>query len=216
MNEFALFRRFKDKAQADELAEELINNGIEYELIDDSPTMDITFTGNAHYQSEIQLMIKQSDFAKANKILDDKADELLMSITKDHYLFEFTNEELYEILTKPDEWSPLDYKLTQQILRDRGQVINDDLLRSLQEKRISELSKPEKHQTAWIIIGYILSTFGGLLGIFIGWSIWTMKKTLPDGEKLHIYSERDRRHGERIFVIGIIVLLINIWKLLSD
>jgi hypothetical protein len=210
MNEFAIFRRFKDKALADELAEELINNGIECQLIDDSPDVDITFTGNVSFQSETQLMIKQSDFAKANKILDDKADELLLSITKDHYLFEFTNEELLEILTKPDEWSTLDYKLSQQILRDRGQAIDEDYLKSLKEKRISKLSVPEKPQTVWIILGYIFSALGGLLGIFIGWSIWTMKKTLPDGEKLYIYSERDRRHGERIFVIGIIVLFSTI------
>lgn len=215
MNEFALFKKFNNVEQANELANELKNKGIECQLVDDSPPVDITFTGNSVLQSETQLMIKQSDFEKANKVLDDIADELLVNINKDHYLFEFTNEELYEILTKSDEWNSFDYKLAQRILKERGQDINENLLKSLKQDRIAELSKPDKGQGAWIILGYIFSLLGGFLGLIIGWFLWTMKKTLPTGEKIYIYSENDRKHGKRIFIIGLIilpiVLLIKIW-----
>lgn len=137
--------------------------------------------------------------------MDKSADELLKSMNKDHYLFEFPNEELYEILTKPDEWNSFDYKLAQLILKDRDQDINEDFFHSLKKKRIAELSKPDKGQDFWIISGYIFSLLGGFLGILIGWFLWTMKKTLPNGEKVYIYSDPDRRHGRRIFTIGIVV-----------
>ncbi len=215
MREFAIFKRFNNIEQANELVDELRHNGIECELIDDSPPVDITFTGNLTLQNEFQLMIRQSDFDKANNLLEDKALELLSNVNNDHYLFEFTNDELYEILAKPDEWNSFDYKLAQKILIDRGQNINDDLLKSLKQERLSELSKPDKGQGFWIIIGYISSLLGGFLGLIIGWFLMTMKKTLPNGEKVYVYSENDRKHGKRIFIIGLIIaplaFLITIW-----
>src|SRR5659263_763222 len=102
MDEFVMFKRFIDAEQAKKLAEELTKKGIECQLIDDSLSKEITFSNNS------ELLIKQSDFEKANKILDERADELLderadellVNINKEHYLFEFTNDELYDILTK--------------------------------------------------------------------------------------------------------------------
>jgi hypothetical protein len=205
MNDFKIFKRFNDNEQAIELAEEFRKNGIECQLINDSPAVDITFTGNSTFQKETQLLIRQSDFEKANKIQEDQADEILLNINKDHYLFEFTNEELHEILEKPDEWNPIDYKLAQKLLKERGQEVNENLLKSLKQERINELSKPEKGQGSWIIIGYIFSLLGGFLGILIGWFLWTLMKTLPTGEKIYLYSENDRKHGKRIFIIGMIV-----------
>ena len=131
MNEFALFMKFNNLIHANELANEFGNNGIECHLINNSPAIDITFSANTAQQNEFQLMVKQSDFEKANNLLNDKAEQLLKDINKDHYLFEFTDEELYEILLKPDEWNAFDYKLALIILRDRDQIINDDLLKSL-------------------------------------------------------------------------------------
>jgi len=138
-------------------------------------------------------------------IQDDNADEILMNLNRGHYLFEFTNEELYEILEKPDEWNYIDYKLAQKILKERGKDINENLLASLKEERVTELSKPERRYSFWIIVGYISSLLGGLLGLAIGWILWTMKKTLPNGERIYVYSESDRRHGKIMFMIGIII-----------
>ena len=199
MDEFVMFKRFIDAEQTKELAEELTKKGIECQLIDDTLSKEITFSNNS------ELMIRQSDFEKANKILDERADELLVNINKEYYLFEFTNDELYDILTKPDAWNSLDYKLAQQILKDRGQKIDEDLLKSLKQARITELSKPNKGQALWIIVGYIFSFTISIFGIIIGWYLWKMKKTLPSGEKIYVYSENDRRHGKWIFFIGIIL-----------
>lgn len=200
-----MFKRFIDAGQAKELAEDLENKGIECQLMDNSLSAEITFSSN------IEVMIRQSDFEKANKILDEKAEILLVDINKEHYLFDFTNDELYDILSKPDAWNPLDYKLAQQILNDRGQVVNEDLLKTLKLARLAELYKPDKGQTLWIIVGYIFSFTISIIGLIIGWYLWKTKKTLPGGEKIYVYSKNDRIHGQLIFLIGIIFLLIAIF-----
>lgn len=205
MDEFVMFRRFIDAGKAKELAEELGNKGIECQLIDNSLSAEITFSSN------IEVMIRQSDFEKANKILDEKADVLLMDINKEHYLFQFTNDELYDILSKPDEWNPLDYKLAQRILNDRGQDVKSDLLMSLKQARLAGLSKPIKGQTFWIIVGYVFSFTISFVGLIIGWFLWKTKKTLPGGEKIYVYTENNRIHGQLIFLIGIIFWLIAIF-----
>lgn len=199
MDEFVMFKRFIDAEQAKELAEELTKKGIECQIIDNSLSKEITFSNNS------ELMIRQSEFEKANKLMDEKAEELLVNINKQHYLFEFTNDELYDILTKPDTWNAIDFKLAQQILKDRGQDINEDLLKSLKQARVAELSKPNKGQALWIIVGYIFSFTISIIGLIIGWYLWKMKKTLPSGEKIYVYSDNDRIHGKWIFFIGIIL-----------
>ena len=207
MNDFAIFRRFNNAEQALEMAEELGNYQIEYQLIDDSPSVDITFTGNTDLQKETQLMIRQSDFEKAENILEEKAVAQLNDIASDYYLLDFTNEELNEIIEKPDEWNSFDYKLAQKLLKDRGLVVDDNYLKTLKEQRILELSKPENDQEGWIVFAYIVSLLGGMLGVLIGWYLWTMKKTLPNGQKIYAYSPKDRWHGKRIFLLGIILFL---------
>jgi hypothetical protein len=199
---YAVFKIFTDVDQAEELAVDLKKNKIDCRLVDNSPPVDITFTGNT-LDNEVQVLIKQSDFVTARKVLEEQAEQLLGQIDKDYYLFEFTNEELFEILLKPDEWCALDYRLARKILNERGKDINDDLINSLRKQRLDDLAKPEQGQKPWIVIGYMFSIIGGLIGVFIGWYLQNYKKTLPDGRKVYAFSDSDRKNGKYIFSIGI-------------
>ena len=73
------------------------------------------------------------------------------------------------------------------------------------EQRLEERAQPAENQKQWIIAGYIFACLGGLLGIIIGYYLWTSKKTLPNGQKVPSYTESDRKHGKYIFYIGLIV-----------
>ncbi len=205
-NTFSIFKRFKTAEQAKELASVLKNNDIETQIINNSPPVDITFSGNT-LQNEFQLKIKQIDFEKATLILEDEAETILDEIDKTHYLFDFTNEELYDILIKPDEWGAIDRKLAQKILNDRGKSVDDDLISSLKKQRIEDLSKPEESQKTWIYMGYFTAVIGGLIGLFIGWHLLSFKKTLPNGEKVYAYNNNDRKQGRKILYIGIICFI---------
>jgi hypothetical protein len=201
---YSIFKKFPTLEQANELKELLKENGVESLVADNIPPVDVTFSGNT-LQNEFEVRIKQSDFKKAEEILEKNVGNLIDQIDKDYYLFEFTDEELYEILLKSDEWNAFDYTLAQKILKQRGKSVNKELLNSLKNERIKDLAKPEENQRPWIIAGYIFSLLGGFLGLIIGYFLWTSKKTLPNGQKVYSYSANDRKHGKYIFYIGLII-----------
>jgi len=201
---YSIFRKFPTLEQANELKGLLKEKGIESLLADNVPPVDVTFSGNT-LQNEIEIRIKQSDFKKAEEILEKNAEDLINEIDKNYYLFDFSDEELYEILLKSDEWNEFDYALAQKILKQRGKSISKELLNSMKNERLKDLAKPEGNQKPWIIGGYVFSFLGGFLGLIIGYFLWTSKKTLPNGQKVYSYSENDRKHGKYIFYLGLII-----------
>lgn len=204
-NDYSIFRKFPSLEQANELKELLESHNIKSVLGDNVPPVDVTFSGSTLLH-EYEVRIDQTDFEQAEKILEKNAENILDEIDPDYYLFDFTNEELYEILLKSDEWNSFDYTLAQKILSERGKPIDNDLLSSLKKERLNQLAQPEGNQKPWIIAGYFFSLMGGLLGLIIGYSLWTAKKTLPNGEKVYSYSTNDRKHGKYIFYLGLIVV----------
>ena len=132
------------------------------------------------------------------------------SVDKDYYLFNFTDLELMEVITKRDEWGHLDFILAQKILKERGKEIKPEVVELLKKQRLEELAKPEENQKAWIYAGYITAVLGGFLGIFIGWHLSTYKKTLPNGDRVYGHSQSDRKHGNRILIIGVICFFVGL------
>lgn len=202
--EYSIFKKYPTLEQAAELKELLDKEGIEAVLGDNIPPVDVTFSGTT-LQHEFEVRIKPSDFVIAENLLEQKAEDLIDQVDKDYYLFNFTDEELYEILLKSDEWNEFDYTLAQKILSQRGKPIDKALLNSLKNERLKQLAQPEENQRAWIILGYVFAFLGGLLGIVIGYFLWTAKKTLPNGKKVYSYSEKDRKQGKYIFIIAMFI-----------
>jgi hypothetical protein len=167
--------------------------------------------------NQYEIKINLSDFEKAEAILEKEAENILDKIDKDYYLLSFTNEELYEVLLNSDEWNIFDYKLAQKILENRGKTIDPEMLATLKKERLKILSKPDENQKPWIIAGYLFSILGGGIGILIGYSLWTSKKTLPNGERIYSYEIEDRNHGKTILIIGLIIFpLALIIKILNS
>ncbi|MES2239588.1 MAG: hypothetical protein V4497_04945 [Bacteroidota bacterium] len=202
---YSVFRKYPTIHQAKELEDLLNQNNINTQLTDNVAPVDASFSGST-LQNDYEIKIQFEDFEKAELILEKEAENLIDQVDSNHYLFDFTDDELYEILLKADEWSEFDYKLAQKILTKRGKSIDADLLKALKKQRIESLSKPEENQKPWIIAGYIFAIFGGFLGIIIGYSLWTSKKSLPNGQNINSYTEQDRAHGKIIFYIGLIIL----------
>ncbi|WP_010516976.1 hypothetical protein [Croceivirga radicis] len=207
--DLSIFKKFTSEAQAIELKELLEENGIKSVLADNIPPVDVTFSGNT-LEHQYEIRIKQSDFKKAEKFLEKQAENLIDEVDKDYYLFEFSDEELYDILLKSDEWNEFDYTLAQKILTQRGKSVDKDLLNSLKKQRLEQLAKPEESQKAWIMADYIFAVLGGLLGILIGYFLWTAKKTLPNGQKVFSYSDKDRKQGKVIFIIALVIFPVSL------
>lgn len=213
--EFITYKKFNDIALANELAELLDENNVTYFLEEE----DLVFNPAFSYTNtkEYAVKVRPEDFERVNDLLKQDADENIGDVEADYYLFAFTNEELMDVVTKADEWSVFDVQLARKLLTERGHVISDDEIEDIEEKRIDDLRRPDGPQTSWIVIGYLAALLGGVFGIFIGWHLKNYKKTLPDGERVYEYSERDRWHGTVIFYASIVVLSLAVmYKLKTE
>ena len=217
-NTFLTFQKFNDIELAKEIAERLTQSDIECSLEDNTKFFDPSFANNT-IEPDISIKVKPEDFTKAHKALENYYQKDLDNVDKDYYLLEFTDEELIEIISKPDEWGHFDYQLAQKILKDRGKEITPEVAELLKKHRINELAKPETSHKYWIYIGYLSAILGGLFGIIIGWSLAYLKKTLPDGKRVYAYREEERNHGTRMLLLSCVSLVFWVilqWRLRSE
>lgn len=213
MNEYVAFQSFYSEQEASVLSELFSQAGIDNMIVKGKPIVDELIVGQ-DMDNKIFLKIKSSDFNKANKILETQITNNISQLDSDHYLYSFSNEELFEILSKPDEWSKQDFLLAKRILHERGVTLSEKDVSDMTWKRLVEIGKPEKGSLFWIAIGYILS-LGGLFGFFFGLAYLSAKKILPDGSRVYVYDESTRNHGRNILVISCIFIGIDILAALS-
>lgn len=200
--EFIAFQKFSDTGLANEIAERLKEHGIEYVIEDNQRIFEPSFANNT-IEQDISLRLRPQDFTRANKVLEEYYRQHLENVDKDYYLFSFTDMELMEIVTRPDEWGHFDYQLAKKILTDRGKTMNNETAELLKKQRYDELAKPQAVGRYWIIAGYTLAVLAGIFGLIMGTIYAWSRKTLPDGKRIYVYREADRNHGVRIFFISL-------------
>lgn len=206
---FNVFKRFSSEGEAKQIALFLKRNDVEIQLTLSAPNVDLSFSGDTS-QNQYELRISSNDFDRARLLLEKEADINLEDVDENHYLYDFTNNELLEILEKPDEWSELDVVLARKLLSSRGKYITDEEVKQLRQGRVENLAKPEKVDWFWIAVGYCTALMGGLLGMTIGYFIWNQRKVLPNGAKVHTYANDDREHGKWMFLVGCSVLILSL------
>jgi len=206
--QYITFEKFSEKVEALKLAKVFSENNIDYLIEEHILDFDPLFSRNK-LNDEFRIKIRKTNFEKASSLINDTPlDEKPFS--EEYYLFNFTDQELTDVISKRDEWSKFDFNLAQSILKTRGKELKQEEITLLKKQRIEDLAKPEEYNKAWVYIGYFSSLFGGLAGILIGWHLLNYKKKLPDGNHVYGYPEKDRRHGSRIVIIGAIIFLIVI------
>jgi hypothetical protein len=155
-----------------------------------------------------EVWVNQEDIPVIDQLVDEKQEG------QDHYLFQFSDEDLLDIIINRHEWSLSDYKMAHEILKQRGKGISEELAATMRKHKSAEIVKTEEKQSGWIAAGYILALLGGVVSIFIGYHLAWGKKKLPGGEITWIYRKEDRFHGQVIFYLGIsvssLMIIINI------
>lgn len=200
-------KRFSSSEEAKELTDILSQNEIQYLVVEDKDTLDSLY-GDKNFSHQYFIKIQSADFDKANNLLQQLGEQTSQTIGTDHYLYAFTDEELVDLISKPDEWSEMDFHLAKKILAERGKVVNESAIQLMKEQRLYILSQPDPISESWIVIAYLFSFVGGIIGIFIGYGLWTAKKLVPNGRKVPMYSNEVRRHGFRVMVIGIFMFIL--------
>ena len=213
MSELRLYRTYSHIEDAKELIELLEKNKIRFSIVENAYDVDVTFSGNKT-QSDIQILINPEHFEAVDRLSSEKAEDEIQYDYPDHYLQDFSVEELMEIIQKKDEWSEFDFQLALKILEKRGKKIDEEELNEIILRRKKERSKPEESSQIQIFAGYFFAILGGLLGLIIGWLLWKHKKTTPLGDRVYTYTEEHRKHGKQIFILGLVAILI--WTLLMN
>src|SRR5882762_8223486 len=117
--EYASYRQFTDRESAEEITALLTENNIEYRLQDN---LHYYVKAIAAHQIDfaVILNIKTDDFPKADKILEVYYSKEIDDVDKSYYLFDFTDEELKEIISNPYDWGNSDFQLAKKILKEKG------------------------------------------------------------------------------------------------
>ena len=160
----------------------------------------------------------------------------VLKAADENFLLDCTDEELMEIVSRPEEWSYLDVEQAHRILKERG-LIEEPKLKE-EKKKIEKIKiekpkpvkvekpKPVKIEKPKVekppkikkprreisipkslLLTYIISILISPVGLFIGWQMAYSKKTLPDGSEVLVNDEPTRKHGERILLISLIILI---------
>jgi hypothetical protein len=96
--ELLVYKRFYEQEIAKGLTEVLAQNGIEFELTEDKESLDSLY-GDKQFSKQYFVKIKGDDFRKVDSILHNLSEKELETVDKDHYLYGFTDEELFEIVS---------------------------------------------------------------------------------------------------------------------
>lgn len=200
--DYLRFKLFPDKETAEDFAEVLQQNGIDHRIEEDAVVFDPSYANNP-LSKDYVILLKQPDFKRASLAYDEYFAKQLNDVPEDYYLYGFSNDELLEILAKPDEWDAFDYQLAQTLLNQRGIEVSREKREQLKAERYKEIAQPEGENVTNIIGYYIVSFLILPVGWIIGWVWGYSKKQLPDGYKVYAYNEKVRNHGKIIFWISI-------------
>lgn len=205
--DFVTYAKFIRRQDALDLADFLKEKGVPYTLSSSMIHFDPSLSNN-ELNHEIELRLHPDQFEQVDLLRKEEAKKNALDDSEEHYLHNFTDQELIDVLSKPDEWNPFDVILAQHILDVRGISLDEDHLKKLQQQRLDELRQTEPSKTIWLLIGYVMASLGGIIGIMIGWHLYFHKKTLPNGERIYYYTPKSRMHGYIMGLLGSIALVI--------
>ncbi|MBO7134784.1 MAG: hypothetical protein J6W06_11600 [Bacteroidales bacterium] len=162
-------------------------------------------------QFKYMLMVAEDDFERAQTELRSHIAEYFRNAgSEDNSLLnDFSDDELLDVIKKPDEWSVEDIAIAQALLEKRGKHVSNEVVDAYRQKRLEEVRKPKFGGYVTIIIGYLFAFLGGIIGIFLAASLLG-KKRIFNGEKVNIYDKATRTNAIIYLVISIIVVIAGI------
>lgn len=213
---FETYRMFTHLSIAQDFVTILDENKIHYKLEKGQDLLDGSIIGNS-IRPQIALKIAADDFSIVNDLLEKDIENK----NGEYYevLDDFSKEELFDILTNPDEWSPEAIATAKVRLQQQGEAVDDNYIKHLKNNKLDEIRKGKKPQFIWIVFYFALAIIGGfyvhLLGIIpalgMGWYYWRGKSVDFEGKKYFTFEADTRNYGMFIFASAISATLIGLF-----
>ena len=210
MPEFIPYQSYVTAAAAEPLLDLLRARDLPFvsSLETREPAFDVTFAGNTLY-TQFVVQVRPDDVQLVRQLEEEVNSNLIQQVGSDYPLLAFSNEELIDILTKQPEWSNVDVTLARQLLEHRGYHIPADTVHLLRQNSLQQQDRPGPSYKAWLIFGYVSALIGGIPGLFMGAHLHWHRRQLSNGQKVYAFSESDRKHGFRIFLLGLLMFVLT-------
>ena len=107
---------------------------IPYTIYRDNNRQDVIL-GKGLSFDEVWVKIMPIDVERVDCLLLEESEQRNEIVPDNYYLRELGDEELLDILKKPDAWSPDDYLIASKLLREHGIEVNTRVLAQWKQER---------------------------------------------------------------------------------
>ena len=201
MAEFATYRSFTDPEEAEALVQVLNHHGIPFRTDRTQMSIGQTFASSAAYE-QILVAVPADLFGDADKALEAAMPEETEDAFGEHYLSEFSSDELLEVLHKAHEWNPGDVVVARRLLAKRGVETDAEEIAAKQKAILEAKREPVSGNRYLITFGFFLALLGGILGAALGWSYATLKERDATGTEYYRYNEQTRKLGRWMMLVS--------------
>jgi len=213
--DFAFYKSFFQQEDALPYAELLKEKDVPFRLEGTDVLITEAIVGTPSFP-RIILKILPEDFKKVNRIIEIEIKRNVKNFD-DHYLNDYTDRELLNVLKEPDKSSIEDFIITQILLKSRGIPIEASALEGMKQERLEILKKGKDEKSIWLATYLILLILGAVFfsplamiaAIGMGWYYWKDKSVDIDGNSYFTFDPQTRNFGFAMLIItGIIVIIL--------
>lgn len=159
-DKFEVYNSFFSVEDAQQLASLLNDNSIPCKLENNFSNNLGSFYVGESGGAKFVVKIKEKDFEKVDVLLEKQINVNDENIAN-HYLNDYTTDELKVVLGEYEKWHPNDIAICKEILKKRQIVYTEQDIKEIKEKRLRELSV-KKSDNYWVLLGgYLISILGG-------------------------------------------------------
>lgn len=216
-NQYVLYRSFINKEEAIELKNLLDAHQISCLLNIPRISIDPSIIGKG-IENQATIKVLVGDLKRVDSLLEEEIKQIPNEIFQKHPLQHSTDEELYAVLIKPDEWSIENVTIAKMILAKRGKVITEDEIERLRSERIDQIRKG-KEGSLFVIISLLVLTvlelfqnqmLFSLISIGVGGYYFYAKNYDLNGDIYQDYNPSTRRIGLIMALVALVFILVQV------
>ena len=157
---------------------------------------------------EVIVSVRKKDYAAARAVLEEEYSKV--DLPDDHYLLTASDEDLAEILAKPEEWNPYDVVHARRLADERD--LDPAEIEKKKQERIQLLKQGKPASKILLSFGWIFSIIGlyagmfGIAGIVAAWALCFSKEKTDDGN-FYTYNSKSRTQGMAMFAVAIVFMV---------
>jgi hypothetical protein len=217
-NQFILYRSFLNLEEGKKMEALLEQNNIPHLL--DIPRVSLSpgIIGTG-MNVKATLKVLAQDFKRIDKMIADEIRKIPFSELKEHPLQECSEEDLYEILLKPEEWNIENRTMAQIILTNRGKDISEEEVERIKTERLHQIRKGKEGSIRFMLFFLICLTYSLftntiplsiLFGMAMGAYYLYSKKHDMDGNSYYEYEATTRLYGKVILIGSTAIFLVKL------